>query len=353
MLSIEKLISFITLNMFQVCRVFVREGYVHILELQYIGSMSPVHIVLNSKYKFKPLSTMKIIEITESIDNPDFDRKEMDDYLYSTDNITERSYSVNTKFHISDITKHLSDVYKHNTITDETEKKRTIYIKNVCRTLHRLKYCVKNTPFGITVLSNTVFGSFVDGKCSVFITHEPLEYNTYINIHFKYFFDNIRTVGEDCERMGIGILDIMKQNRNTHAYTMSYVIEQQHDMLTVMENINRFQNNTEILISKYIDLLNDLRTKRKVKETELSEYDQHGFKIHIEIKNERTKHTIQQELQDMATLETEILMNLSDLRQKLNHVIHVTDRICFDNIIMMDNVLKNCKSLNEIQREIQ
>jgi hypothetical protein len=129
------------------------------------------------------------------------------------------------------------------------------------------------------------------------------------------------------------------------------MIDRQINWDILMSNVNNKKSYYEFHIEKFETLFEDIKDSEKYKISQINNIEEkYNLKesLQSDIEKYHAKNKLQNELNDIILIKQEISKNLIIMRGELENILLSTDKILFDNIIMLDSLTKNIENLSKI-----
>lgn len=288
-------------------------------------------------------------------------KNEIEDYAYASDSFIEKTYS-DSKYNIQIPTErykipmslHLTETYKRPVVIDDKQKDERLIQYEISRQLNRLRYCVKGMTHKLAIYQNSYIGLLdEDENIETYqCDKNDLKHDIklYIIIEFKIFYDRLNLIETDCSQIFKGIYSILTNNQKQHTNNLYKMMEQKEYMNKQIDTIYQRKNNYENYIEQYITLLEELHTYQFQKTTELQQIQSvKANALHNDMKRNNQIRKLEKELQEMNKSRNKLIQIITDMKNKYEQIILISDTILFDNIVLLDKIIKNFDKLKNLQ----
>lgn len=225
-------------------------------------------------------------------------------------------------------------------------------IRETFRHLTRLKLAVKNLKYKLCIaFKNYLCCIRRDETLEGFIVKKMVETSDrklFVKVELDVLYDNIATLSGDIKTVREGIYNMLNKNQSRHMINLQKLVLNAANASTLAETVIQKKTKLSGYLTKLeesmgrlvlsekqaIDKLNDVREK----------YSQSGIglKAHqSDIQKSQLVAKYETELSEIHRLKQEIIRNILSIKIKHENLLLRTDKIFFDNIVMMDEVIKN------------
>jgi len=362
LLTIEKIQHFAAHNGFEIHKIFTKDSYCVLIELMMIHTVDFILLRIPHKYKFQIPSQVQTYPLVE-VGNSDT-LEDINEYTQIPESFIASSYSdmdaiiqlpqTNRNLSISD---HLNTTYKQNVILDTMQSVDQAQVKEIHRQLSRLKYCIQGMSYDLAILHSTTLEVLNDQK-QIAIYHctslpHTTPYKLYVVVSFKFFYDKIGIIEQECSAIFEGIYNILENNQKTHQTNINSLIQRQGNIASSVDQIQSSKTEFDQYTKQYLSLLDELYINKKDKEANLEQMmGQKQDHIHYEMKQAHRIQKAEKELQDMTKIQADLVNTICNLKGKRQTMILQVDTILFDNIVMLDKIFKNFEQISKIKDSI-
>jgi hypothetical protein len=271
-----------------------------------------------------------------------------DEYAGQPDAINiENTY--NNDIHLlnkNKIEEQLENNYKHTISLQELSKDDTTDLKSIYRQLKRLKYCVQNIDYKLSILyKNYICSIRRDDSISFFsIKSYPRDENKklLLSIDLEFFYEKFETIPEEIQLVRQSIYHVLQKNQSSHGKVLEKIIENKKD-------ITEIPKLTEIKKTKYLSMISRLENmlntmiiaEKKILEELFELNNNENNNLHNDIQKIHRKASLEKELDKINIIKGNIGKNITIVRQKMENSILNIDKIMFDNTVMFDSMVNN------------
>lgn len=328
------------------------------LEIVSLNSANNFLLYIPSKYNLSA-EQHKTFNLT-NIDVPG-ETTIVDNYSEKVDNMElEDIYediSANTNdnnLEVGNIESLLEENYnKHITFDDSTkEGKNSKEIKEIFRQLKRFRLCVQSMKYKLCIIyENYLCCIKRDDSLDCFTVSKYPQSSIkklFISIDLESFYDKIETINNDIKNIRINISRILDKNQIKHTSNIKSISDQVNQISVVSDHIIQKKYKYDTHLVKLEELLNKLNHTEKnllMKIHKIKKSDSMGLKTDIE--KSQSIGNLEIELDKVMSTKQKIITNIMELKIEYDHLYLKTDCIYFDNIVMMDTIIKNMKDLLE------
>ena len=344
-------------------KYFVIKGVIVYIEVLSISNADCFMLYIPSKYEIEigggnDVYKLRYIDITEDghipadyagePDNFDLDKD------YDGDDI-DLSPGINQK----DITEYLEEKYNHPvSLKDNKNRNNIIQLREVFRQLRRLKFCTQSIKYKIVITS----GSYLccirrDDTYECFFIEkfeESTDRRLMISIDLETLYEKINSVSDDIKTVRDGIYRVLDKNQGKHVKNIEKMLEQRNKIMSFSDIVMKKKNKYSIALDRLEILLNDLIIAEKKNIEKLTDLENKysgqaslkGMHADIEKSNQVSKY--EAELSRINLIKQELICNILNVKTKHENLALRVDNIVFDNIIMIDAILKNFVKLSKV-----
>lgn len=362
-LSINKLEKLLSRKGLLLKKFFVMHGLVVYLEVLSITNADSFMLYIPSKYEISIESGGNIykttyINISEDghipdeyageLDNFDLEKQyEEIDINLSTDNIGDR-----------DISRHLEENYNHPISLKDINKNDTSQLREVFRQLRRLKFCIKNLKYKLCIMfKNYLCCIRRDDTFEGFFIHHlrgPPELKLMVSLDLETLYEKFDSVSVDIKTVREGVYRVLDKNQSKHIRNLQKMLEQKNDLTTFSDVILKKKIQYIEYLASLEQLLSDLGNSEKKNVEKLLEIEERysaesslkGLQSDIEKVHQVAKY--EAELSKINVVKQELITNILIVKAKHEDLSLKVDKICFDNTVMIDAIIKNFVVLSEL-----
>lgn len=327
-----------------ISKKFIIDDQLAFLQLINTETTDNFFVYVQSKYVIKiPIDSKN----TYSLDYLSID----DNYIESNHNSNYEEIELNSKEHLN-ITKELEDNYDDEIELKTIEDKDMIELNQIQSQLSRIKLCVKTLKYKIIIIyKNYICSIRRDNDLEFFKILSSHQFSSVSKIilpviDIENLILNIETINIDIKSVYDGIINNLSINRKKLAKNLKFLFTLgdglEGHISTVNLKINKY--NTEY--NKFLDLYKKLNMKDKNIYNEIKKIKNRPYKsIDDSMKNKSDLENKISEYQSVKVLKNDIMSNMQDSKHNLQNLIINSDRILFDNIVILDRFVKNIREL--------
>ena len=275
-----------------------------------------------------------------------------DNYIESNHNSNYEEIELNYKEHLN-ITKELEDNYDHEIELKTIEDKDLIELNQIKSQLSRIKLCVKTLKYKIIIIyKNYICSIRRDNDLEFFKILSSSDQFSSENklilpvVDIENLILNLETIKIDIKSVYDGIINNLSINRKklTNNLKFLFTLGDGLDGHISTVNLKIHKYNTEY--NKFLDLYKKLNTKDKYIYNEIKKIKNRPYKsIDDSMKNKAYLENKISEYESVKVLKNDIMSNMQDSKHNIQNLIINSDRILFDNIVILDRFVKNIREL--------
>jgi hypothetical protein len=361
-LSINKLEKIIAEQGMLIKNIYTISELCVYIELINLHSAETVFIYIPSKYEittnnYNNVYPLHYLEISEDGCIPsDYTADINEDEL--EDNYNEINIENRNTMKENDIEEYLETKYNCPISLKDSSKEDLNEIKEIFRQLKRLRFCVQNLDYKLCIMY----------KCYLCCMRRDATYECYsvenfninnqrriiVTIDLESMYENINTLNKDIFKVRKGIYKILDKNQTKHISNLETLIEHKANINNLSLNVTTQKDKYKKYLKKLENMLVNLCEAEKniiLKIRQIEEkYKAENITKTLYNDIERTNLISfqEKELKKLNETKQEILSNILSVKTNLESLSLKIDQICFDNIVMLDMVIKNFNSLDKI-----
>jgi hypothetical protein len=360
-LSTEKLVKLLYNKNFIIRTYYKLYGVCAFVEIFSQDTMSSYMMYIPSKYEFEIPDDIENVYDLKVINIDKFNDSEVsDEYAGSPDiDKLEKTYeevNIEDDYNIGDnIISKLEEKYKQPIQLREEFSTSKNIIKSLYRQLNRLKFCVSNLKYKLSIFYKNYFCVLhIDDTIECFSIEDYVKNNSYfqilVQIDLELFYENMKTITNDLVQVKSGVQKILDKNHQNHTLIIQNMLEKKSDINQLSNSLFNKKNIYRQYIEQYTNLLQKTIDLEQEKIQQLENLKaQRGQNLYDDINYSHYKKRIELEYEKIHNTKSNIIDKLIEWRSKEEHTSLIIDKILFDNAIMMDKVLQNLSYLDSIQ----
>ena len=314
-------------------------------------------VYIPSKYEIQAPSSgnvfkLSAIEVNEDGTIPG-------DYGVTTDDTENQYEQVNLGIDTNGekIEDQLESSYNHQLSLKDLSGKDTGQLREVFRQLKRLGLCVQTLKYKLCITfknyltcirrDNSFEGFVIDGPPS------NSDRKLRISIDLESLYTKPTSIAMDVKTVRDGIYKVLNKNQIRHTNNLQKILDHKMDFVKSSENTNAKKAKYAKYLSRLDKMLQvlseaEIKEKHSIELTHQSYESNNGVKglqIDIEKSHILSKHSekithINMVRQDVIRYSLQVKGELEDLSLRI-------DKICFDNIVMIDAITRNFIGMSE------
>jgi hypothetical protein len=358
-LSLSKLERFLATKDFVIKAFFTIENNCSFIELVNVNTTDTLFIYINDNYEMDVSNKQDVFKLKMIDTNSDeFEDDIKDRYSGEPDNIDiEKEYE---ELDISEskrdnMEEFLEDNYKKELSIRDINKADIIRLKEISRQLKRMRFCVQTIKYKLCILYKNYLSLInIDNEVELFqiknYDGDDIR-NLSVSIDLENLYTNISTVNLDIVNVRQGLYHIFDKNQKKHIANFDKMITEGQSIFIFIQQFNIKKNQYEEYLQKLYSMIDTINQNEKDKlekiENIREDNDSKGG-IHTDIQKSHSVFKYETELDEIKNTKNKIIRNIFNIRSKLDNMVLYTDKVFFDNLIMMDAIIKNINSLETI-----
>lgn len=251
----------------------------------------------------------------------------------------------------------LENNYNHPLSLQDVNKKDMKQLREVFRQLRRLKLCVQTLKYKLCVVFNNYIcclrrDDTFEGFTILGYTGNT-ERKLFVTIDLESMYSKITTLAVDVKTIREGVYRVLDKNQVKHTRNLKKILEHKMDFV----NSSEFVNKKKVRYASYLKRLEAMLSRLNateigvlekiaaVNERYNSDVSIKGLHVDIEKTHLIAKH--EEQLSNMNIVKQDVIRNILLVKSKLEDLSLKVDKVCFDNIVMLDAILRNFVDMTE------
>ena len=361
-LSVNKLEKLLTSKGFIPNKYFTIDDCVVYIEVISVETADTFLLYIPSKYNFtiKDSHDRSIYKLSYfDLDNDDDNTA--DNYAGKLD-----EYEIENKYNDiniglspqkgNNIETNLEEHYKREINLRDISESQNQKIKNIYRQLKRLRFCVKNVKYKVSIMyRNFILSIKRDDSIEIYSIAKFKGKNIhkmYVTLDLELLYEKLDSVVINIKSIQKGLYHILDKNHFKHTETLQQLLE---DKIKIMSF-------SDTLYKKKVEYNNYIKDSEIILQT-INESEQRILiKINNHNKNKvdgglsddiQSSHTISlynSELKDVLKIKEDMIKTIIELKNKKEDIILKVDKIMFDNNVMIECVIRNFSDLSHMSK---
>lgn len=359
-LSTSKLEKLLSLKGFVPTRYFVMHSVIVYMEIISITDADTFLLYIPSKYKFIAQKGNNVFKL-DHFDIEESNENTADDYAgeldeHSVEN-TYREIDLNITPTIkgNNIAQHLEENYKRIIDLKDISSNDSKELKDIFRQLKRLRFCVQNVKYKISILyKNYICSIKRDDSIECFNIKKFSGKNykkLFITVDLELLYEKMDSLLLNIGTIRKEIYHILDKNHFTHSRTLKRLLEEKSNLLKFSDNAYVKKVEYEKFLKESKDMLVAIHTSEKnILEQiyELNEKYSNTKGLHNDIEKSHLKEKLDTKLREIHKIKEDVVKTIFDLQIKREDTMLTVDKIMFDNSVMLDAILRNFIDLGKI-----
>lgn len=273
--------------------------------------------------------------------------------LEQTYNEVEIDININPKENLEGV---LEENYNRPILLQDFSKNDKKDLKDTYRQLNRLKLCTKNLKYKLGIVFKNYMACIRrDDSISCYLIKDytgTSYHKLYIIIDLETFYGNSETLLDDINTIQDGLFKILDKNQEVHAKTFVRLVNEE-EKIVGSRNINNKKAKYSLYINQLQDLLLKLhKAEKKIQDsikTTIEKFNNEtNSNLHHDIQNSYTMDKYHKDLNSIKNLQQDILQTLLSLKSQKEEIFLSTDKVLFDNNVMLNTIVKNLDQFHNI-----
>lgn len=361
-LSLEKLRKVLIKKNMKIKKIYYINHLCVYIEVENSLTAELLLIYIPSKYDIQYNNEYEGYKI-QYVDLTNEDENESYNSLDENEDVVEDNYKEITLD--NEVTKYTPNIqekiesnYNAPVELNSTNSKEINNLINIMRQLKRLKFCVQNVDYKITIFYKDYLCSLhIDNSIDCYKITNFLEHKRKIivTIDLEHFYKHLeKNLETDITCIRQGIYKILRKNQITNKNNLQKLLKLQLNMdinnVLILEKTSEYENNINnlnILLEKTIHA--EKEKLFKIDEINKKYEKEEGIKgLHVDIEKSHILKKEESELNEIIGTKKEIINTIQLVKNNLENINLQVDQIYFDNTIMLHKVLRNFDELTKI-----
>ena len=348
-LSVKKLISLVDKKGFLCSKFFCYKKACVFLEVLEKETANPYMLYIpsnydfifenvNSKYEYYEISYLDYSNTSDVVDK------------YGQNLLLDKEYyediDLPTKYNETEnMEDKLNKKYENNIILNKFKSGEHFDLRCIVRQLERLQNSVSKLDYKLCMFYKKYFCTIKrDNSIECFYVKKMNSNfrNIMVSFDLEIMYNNTpEDIKNDLYQIKESIYDICDSNREKHLEHLFSIFERKGHINRIYNKLLKKKSETAIQILNYQKLFNNLKEKEKHVEDRIRKYKTRDKRYSKQDVNLFQLDKIKVEARKVLDLQNKIIVNMNVARQVYNDVLLTIDKILFDNIIMLDKIMKN------------
>lgn len=361
-LSTAKLEKLLSLKGFVPSRYFVMHSVIVYMEIVSVSTADMFLIYIPSKYKFviqkgSGVYKVKYIDIDETYDNT------ADDYAGEPDeHAVENTYqeidtNISPTVRGDNIAPHLEENYKRVIALKDISNDVLKELKDICRQLKRLRFCVQNVKYKIAIMYKNYLCTIKrDDSIEVFSIKKFRGKDCkklYVTADLELLYEKMDSLLLNMNTIRNGLYHILDKNHFRHTRTLQKLLEEKSDIMEFSDGAYAKKVEYEKHLKESNDMLDVINKSERNLLSQIhksnEKYNDPGMKgLRTDIERSHELANLNKELRDIQKIKEDIVKTIFELKTKREDMMLKVDKIMFDNNVMVECVLRNFTELGKL-----
>ena len=360
-LSINKLEKLLSKKSMIVKSVYSIGGLCVYLDVMNLNTGETLFLYIPSKYEIPAehpnVHKLHYLEVDEdgSIPSDYAEQPEDEEIADKYDEINVNNTDVKNQ---RDIEQYLTSNYDCPVSLENSTKEDISEIKEIFRQLRRLKFCVKNVNYKLCIVYKYYFCCIKrDGSYECYSVENLNMTNRrriIVTTDLESMYTQLNTIDKDVVSIRRGIYKVLDRNQHKHVSHLQKMMDYKANFSTLSVGVIDQKKKYKEYLNKLEKMLANISATEKNVIAEIEAINEKykgvlGIKtLHNDIEKNNLIHKKEEELRSITQIKQEIISNIQKIKLNLESLSLKIDQICFDNIVMLDTIIKNFESLRKI-----
>ena len=247
--------------------------------------------------------------------------------------------------------------YNHPLSLRDVSKQDMKQLREVFRQLKRLRLCTQSLKYKLCIVFKHYLCCIRRDDTFEGFTIKGFSGNSdrklYVSIDLEALYGKLGTLSLDVKTVREGVYRVLDKNQVKHTRNLQKILEHKADFVNSSEFIGRRKMKYAAYLKKLETMLEKLKLAEhgvverisQINERYNSEVSIKGLHTDIEKTHLISKH--EERLTNINIVKQDIVRNILMVKGKLEDLSLKVDKVCFDNIVMLDAILRNFVDMTE------
>ena len=279
---------------------------------------------------------------------------------YPSDREIQNQYEINLKkdFQDAELEANLESNYKKKIFLRDVKKELDMNLKDCMRQLKRLSLSFENIKYSLCILEDKLF-VFSDSKKvkPYFINNQNTDNNRlfFLITSLEFFYENPKNIIEDVKDVKSALFAVLDKNSKHNIEKLIHMLGKFDTYGEILQLVSANKQKTIKLLRNYEQFL--INTQKSEKEIfqeieQMEENYEHG-KLN-DTNYVHRKRILDEKKQSILSNKQQTLKNLIKLSNLSDNLYLKSDKVDFENIILVDAITKNLQDISkQLQKQIE
>lgn len=347
-LSIQKLNKLLIDNGVFPDKYYSYNKYILYIECVIVKTGKRFWLNIPEEYKFRAekipnMYIIKPITIDESDDIVvnEFAKQFNDIDVYNS--YESKDSKIDEAFDENNISKQLSENYRYPIQIRDIDEEDSKDVKDIKRQIERLRFSIMQTKYSICITYKRYFAILSEKQILVFqIMNNSENFSKFrqliVAIDLFLFYEKVNKIDTEVSKIKLSIEKILETNYNKNINNINYMMDKGALVINKFNNLHQQKDKLDSLEENYANLFRcSYNAERELLE-----------KISIISKNKNSEpeiNRLKRKIKEIEETKMDILNNIVKINEKKDNISLTLDKILFDNIVMMNSIIKNFELL--------
>ena len=257
-----------------------------------------------------------------------------------------------------DLASALEESYNHPVALKDVTNKDKSKIKEIFRQLRRLKFCVQGIRYKLCILyknfmccirrDDTFEGFTISGHPGV-----P-SMRLLVTLDLENLYEKLDSVAVDVTTVREGVCNVLDKTHHKHTTNLTKMLSQKDVLTNSADMVTTKKARYSVYLARLGTMLTAINITEAGQLDKLARIEEH-YKVDVSVKGlhsdiERSHQMakINSEIDKVNAVKEEVVRTIVTVKRGLENLSLEVDRICFDNTIMIDAIIKNFIQLSAL-----
>ena len=251
----------------------------------------------------------------------------------------------------------LEDNYNHPLSLKDVSKDDMKQLREIFRQLKRLRLCVQSLKYKLCITFKNYLccirrDDTFEGFTTVGLSGSD-DRKFFVSIDLESMYHKLNTLAIDVKTVRQGVYRVLDKNHVKHTRNLKKILEHKQDFVTSSDFITKRKGELTMYLGDLERMLAELtkaerETIDRVGQINVRYSSDASLKgLHTDIEKSHMLAKYETRLSDIGGVRDEVTRNIFLVKGKLEDLSLKVDKVCFDNIVMLDAILKNFLDMTE------
>lgn len=279
---------------------------------------------------------------------------------YPSDKEIQNQYEIQLKkeFQDAELEANLENGYKRKIFLKDVKKELDLTLKDCMRQLKRLSLSFENIKYSLCILEDKLFVfSEGDKVNSFYLEKQNTENNRlfFLITSLEFFYENPKSIVEDVKDIKSALFTVLDKNSKQNIDKLLYMLNKFDKYGEILRLISANKRQFQKLLKENESRLVESQKNEKIVLQEITQMEEQYEQGKLNDTNYvHRKRLLDEKKTSILTSKQDILKHLIKLRNFSDNLYLKSDKVDFENIILVDAITKNLQDIyKQLQKQIE